>query len=363
MNQKIDNRLIKLRQRLVEKELDGMLVSQPENRYYLSGFNGSAGFLLIASRDAILATDFRYVEQARQQAPGYEVVQITADLADWFPKLAADLNLKTLGFEAGHITFAIYRQLTETLKKAQAELKLTTTDGLVESLRAIKEPEEIELIGKASEITDGAIEHIHDVMHAGMREDELAWEIERFMREHGSEVLPFDVIVASGQNSALPHAKPSERVIHSGEPVVIDIGARCGGYSSDITRTVWVGAPDDTLRKVYDIVLGAQLTALAIIKEGMTGNEADSLARTVIDQADYGSAFGHGLGHGIGLAAHELPRLGPKSQDLLVDGMVFTVEPGIYLAGWGGVRIEDLVVMEGGKPKVISQARKVYHDR
>ncbi len=363
MNERVANRLQRLRQGLAEKELDGILVSQPENRHYLSGFDGSAGFLLITPHDTILATDFRYTEQAKKRAPGYEIVQTTDDMAGWFPKLAADLNLKTLGFEAGHITFTVYRQLTEVLKEAQSKLRLVATDGLVESLRAIKEPEEIELITKAVEITDRAVDYIQDIIHIGIRETELAWEIEKYLREQGSQVLPFDVIVASGDNSALPHAKPSPRAIQSGGPVVIDIGARYGGYSSDLSRTIWVGAADDTLRKVYDTVLGAQLTALAIIKEGMTGSEADSLARTVIDQAGYGDAFGHGLGHGIGLAPHELPRLGPESEDRLVNGMVFTVEPGIYLTGWGGVRIEDVVVMEGGKPRVISKARKVYHDR
>ncbi len=360
---KIDNRLQKLRQRLAEKELDGILVSQPENRYYLSGFDGSSGFLLITPKDTILATDFRYTEQAKRQAPDYEIVQITNDVADWFLKLASDFNLKTLGFEAGHITFAIYRQLTEILNKAQSKLRPVATDGLVESLREIKEPEEIALITKAAEITDRTFEYTRDIIHIGTRENELAWEIEKFLREKGSQTIPFDIIVASGHNSALPHARPSPRAIHAGEPVMIDIGARYGGYSSDLSRTISVGAADDTLRRVYDTVLGAQLTVLAIIKEGMTGSEADNLARTVIDQAGYGNAFGHGLGHGIGLAPHELPSLGPKSQDRLADGMVFTVEPGIYLTGWGGVRIEDVVVMEGGKPKVISKARKVYHDK
>jgi Xaa-Pro aminopeptidase len=363
MSLKTGNRLQKLRQKLAEKELDGIFVSQPENRYYLSGFDGSAGFLLITPKDTILATDFRYTEQARRQAADYEIVQITSDVADWFPKLATDFNLKTLGVEAGHITLTLYHQLTDMLNKAQSKLRLVATDGLVESLRAVKEPEEIELITKAADITDRAFEHIQGIIHIGIRENELAWELEKFLREHGSQTIPFDIIVASGNNSALPHATPSQHAIHAGEPVVIDIGARYGGYSSDLSRTVWVGAPDDTLRKVYDTVLGAQLTALAIIKEGMTGSEADNLARTVIDQAGYGDAFGHGLGHGIGLASHELPRLGLKSQDRLVDGMVFTIEPGIYLTGWGGVRIEDVVVMEGGKPKVISKARKVYHDR
>ncbi len=363
MRPKTGNRLQKLRQRLAEKELNGIFVSQPENRYYLSGFDGSAGFLLITPEDAILTTDFRYTEQAKRQAVDYEIVKITSDVADWFPKLVADFNLKALGFEAGHITFALYHQLTDTLNKAQAKLKLVATDGLIEALRAIKEPEEINLITNATEITDRALQHIQGIIHIGIRESELAWEIEKFLREHGSQTIPFDIIVASGLNSALPHARPSPRVIHGGEPVVIDIGARYGGYSSDLSRTIWCDAPDDSLIKVYDTVLGAQLTALSIIKEGMTGGEADNLARTVINQAGYGDSFGHGLGHGIGLATHESPRLGPGSPDHLVDGMVFTIEPGIYLTGWGGVRIEDVVVMEKGKPKVISKARKVYHDK
>ncbi len=360
---KVANRLQRLRQHLAEKGLDGILISQPENRYYLSGFNGSSGSLLITPRNIILATDFRYIEQAKRQASDCEIVQITGDVADWFPKLVADFNLQSLGFEAAHITFATYRQLTDVLNRAQSRLRLVATNGLIESLRAIKEPEEIELITRAVEITDRAAQYIQDIIHIGIREKELAWEVEKFLREQGSDTLPFDIIVASGHNSALPHAKPSHYAIRSGEPVVIDIGARYDGYSSDLSRTIWVGAASDTLRKVYDTVLGAQLTALAIIKEGMTGSEVDNLARTVIDQAGYSEAFGHGLGHGIGLAPHELPNLGPKSQDPLVDGMVFTVEPGIYLSGWGGVRIEDVVVMEGGKPRVISKAGKVYHDR
>ena len=355
---KIDNRLHKLRQKLAEEEIEAIFISQPENRYYLSGFDGSAGFLLITSQDTVLATDFRYLEQAKKQAPDYEIFQISGDIVNWFPGLVAEPNLTRLGFEAKHITFAMYRQLTDILNKAQSQLKLIPTDGLVESLRAIKEPEEIELITKAVEISDSAIEHIDDIIHIGMSEKEVAWEIEIFMRENGSEPIPFDIIVASGPNSALPHAKPTLRTIHSGEPVIIDIGARIGGYSSDLSRTICPGAPDDTFNKIYDTVLGAQLAVLSIISEGMTGEEADSLARVVIEQAGYSEAFGHGLGHGIGLAPHEKPRLGPNSLENIADGMVFTVEPGIYLSGWGGVRIEDVVVMEGGKIRVISKARK-----
>jgi len=355
----VSNRLQNLRQRLVDKELDGILISQPENRYYLSGFDGSAGFLFITAKDMILATDFRYIEQANKQAPDYEIFRITNDVASWFPEAVAGLNLRQLGFEAEKVTFAMYRRLTGALEKASSQVKFVPTNGLVESLRAIKEPEEIEIITKAIEISDSAVEHVKEIIHIGMSEKEIAWEIEKFMRENGSQSLPFDIIVASGPNSALPHARPSSRAVQSGEPIVIDIGARIDGYASDLSRTICPGTPDKTFNKVYDIVLGAQLTAIAMIKEGMTGEEADSLARVVIEEAGYGEAFGHGLGHGIGLAPHELPRLGLNSSENLVNGMVFTIEPGIYLTGWGGVRIEDVVVMEDGKLRVITRAKKI----
>jgi len=354
--------LQRLRQLLAKKEVDGIFISQPENRYYLSGFDGSSGFLLITAQNTVLATDFRYIEQAKGQASGYEIFRITNDIANWFPELVTSLRLRRLGFEAGHITFAMYQQLTAILNKAQSKLELVSLDGIVESLRAIKEPEEIELIAKAVAIADNAFEYIEDIIHTGMTEKELAWEIEKFLRQKGSEAIPFDIIVASGPNSALPHAKPSQHRINSGEPVVIDMGARWGGYSSDLSRTICVGTPDDTFNKVYGIVLKAQSAAIDEIKEGITGEQADNLARAVIEQAGYGEAFGHGLGHGIGLAPHEQPRLGQGSAEPLATGMVFTIEPGIYLTGWGGVRIEDVVVMEGDKVKVISKARKIQHD-
>ena len=358
MSLKINNRLQKLRQRLAETEIDAILISQPENRYYLSGFDGSSGFLVITPQNTILATDFRYIEQAKAQAPDYEIFRITNNLADWFPELVTGLRLKRLGFEAEHVTFAIQRQLTEILNKAQSQIKLVSTDRLVESLRAIKEPEEIELITKAVEITDTAFEYIEDMIHTGMSEREVAWEIEKFLHEKGSESIPFDIIVASGPNSALPHAKPSRRAICPGEPIIIDMGARIEGYSSDLSRTVYLGTPDDTFSKVYDTVLKAQLAAITNIKDGMSGDQLDHQARMIIEQAGYSQAFGHGLGHGIGLAPHEQPRLSPKSPEHIINGMVFTIEPGIYLPGWGGVRIEDVVVTENGKARILSKARR-----
>jgi len=356
---KTADRLQKLRQCLAEQEIEAVLISQPQNRYYLSGFDGSAGFLLITPEKAILATDFRYIEQAKRQAPEYEIFPIAADINHWFPELVAGLRLKRLGFEARHIAFATYHQFSDALEEIEYRLVMIPLENTVESLRAIKEPEEIEHISRAAQITDTALAHIAGSIHAGMSEKEVAWEIEKFLREQGSQTIPFDIIVASGPNSALPHARPSTRSIASGEPVLIDIGAKVAGYSSDLSRTVCCGAPGSTFNKVYQAVLKAQSAAIDQVEKDMTGEQADSLARTVIEQAGYGDAFGHSLGHGIGLAPHESPRLGPNSTDRLTDGMVFTIEPGIYLPGWGGVRIEDTVMLENGKIRVISKASKI----
>ena len=358
MSPKTKSRIEKLLAGLGEKAIDGIFISQPENRRYLSGFDGSAGFLIITLNKNILATDSRYTAQAKSQAPEYELFPVTSDIGGWFPGLAAGLNIKRLGVEGEHLTFSLYRRLCDILGKGKTGLELVPVEGLVESLRAVKEPEEIELISQAAEIADAAMAHIREELHPGMTEREAAWEIEKFMREKGSQPVPFDIIVAAGSNAALPHAQPSARAIQKGEPIVIDIGARVGGYASDLSRTVCLGAPDDTYKKVYDTVLGAQAGAMAIIKPGMTGSEADQIARIIIEEGGYGEAFGHGLGHGVGLAVHEKPRLGSSSSDKLADGMVFTIEPGIYIEGWGGVRIEDLVIMEKGKVREISKARK-----
>lgn len=355
---KIENRLSQVRQRLEERGIEAILISQPENRYYLSSFDGSSGFLLITPQNKILATDFRYVEQAKKQSPDYEVFQTAGDMENWFPKLIEGLALKGLGFEADHISFAIYRRLREMLDNSGARLRLTPVDGLVESIRAIKEPEEIDLITKAVAISDAAMEYAAETIHAGITEKEIAWELEKFLHDKGSQATPFELIVASGPNAALPHAKPSQRTIQSGETVVIDIGARVEGYSSDLSRTICPGKADDAFKKVYYIVSRAQLRAIDQIMAGMTGKQADALAREAIIQAGYGDSFGHGLGHGLGLAPHEKPYLNQTSQDRLADGMVFTIEPGIYLTGWGGVRIEDTVVMENGKIMVLSHAKK-----
>jgi len=352
------DRVTRLRQKFAEKGIEALWVSQPDNLYYLSGCEGLEGYLLISQQKAVLVTDFRYVEQAQRQSPDYEIFRISGKMSAWFPELFSSLNIKSLGFESSHMSFAAYQQLTEIITKADLDIKLFPVDSLIESLRIIKEPEEIDSIIRAAKITGAVLEYITKAIHPGMTEKQVAWEIEKFMRENGSQPVPFELIVAAGPNSALPHAKPSDYPINAGEPIVVDIGSKYNYYGSDMTRTFSISNRDETFEKVYDIVLNAQLSSIAGIKAGMTGQEADSIAREIIVKAGYGDSFGHSLGHGIGLVTHENPRVGPNSNDILANGMVFTIEPGIYISGWGGVRIEDDVVMENGKLRVISSATK-----
>ena len=354
----MSDRLGSLRDYLIRDELDAILVTQGDNRRYLSGFTGSAGCLLVSQNEAILATDFRYVEQAQVEAPAFRTLRVTDGLAKWLPPLVSDLGIRRLGFEGADLPFSTHRELTAGVGEAANEISLVPTTSLVESLRAVKDETELALLEEAAGLADAALEEVLPWIMPGISERELAWKLEGFMREHGSEPLLFDVIVASGPNSALPHAKPTEKPIGGAEPVVIDLGARVNGYCSDLSRTICLGNADSTFRRVYDIVLGAQLTAIETMQSGMSGEQADLLARTVILQAGHGDAFGHGLGHGVGLAAHEEPRLGPRSSSILADGMAFTIEPGIYLSGWGGVRIEDTVVLENGKARSLTRASK-----
>ena len=354
----IQSRLARLRRQFPENKIDAILVSQPDNLYYLSGCEGLEGHLLITEDQAVLVTDFRYTEQAQRQSPDYELFRISGKMAEWLPGLFKDRRIKTLGFESSFATVAFYEQLNSLLKDLPAMPALVPVSGLVEYLRVIKDPVEIESIEKAAHITDEVLAYIENILEPGLTELQLAWEIEKHMREHGSQSVPFELIVAFGPNSALPHARPSDYPLKAGEPVVIDLGSRYNFYGSDLTRTFCVGRPNDTFKKVYDIVLKAQMTAIENIRPGMTGTEADALARRVISDAGYGESFGHGLGHGIGLVTHENPRVSLNSTDVLAEGMVFTIEPGIYLSGWGGVRIEDDVVIEKGKIRVISGARK-----
>ena len=355
----MNHRLENLCHRLEEKELDAILISTPENRAYISGFTGSAGNLIISRDTAVLATDFRYTEQAAKQSPHFEVIKAGRDWS-WFVELIGDRGFKKIGIESHQMTVATYRQITDVLHDVPSVERpaLVATTGVVEALRTLKDPEELAALQRSIDIADAAIETVSTTIQPGETEREVAWRLEKTMRERGAEALSFDTIVAAGPNGAMPHHRPTDQAIRPGEPVVIDMGAKVGGYCSDITRTICVGEPDETFRKVYDIVLGAQLTAIATVRAGMSGEEADGLARVVIAEAGYGDNFGHSLGHGLGLVVHEHPWVGPKSNHVLEQDMVFTVEPGIYLSGWGGVRIEDVVLLESNGARVLSKAVK-----
>ena len=345
--------------KLPEKDLDAMLISTPENRHYLSGFTGSAGYLLLSQGHAVLVTDSRYTEQATNQAPQYQVLQVRSGWY-WLMEWLEETGTKRLGFESQDMTVATYNNLLEALKQhdSLSHVSLLPTSRLAEDQRTIKDGEELAMLQKAIDASDAAIEAVCPEIREGMSEREVAWRMEVAMRDLGADGLSFDTIVAAGPNGAMAHHRPSDRPIGRGEPIVIDMGAKVGGYCSDITRTVVVGEPDETFRRVYDTVLGAQLTAINTVKVGMTGEECDGLARTVIAEAGYGDNFGHSLGHGVGLAVHEFPRVSPKSPDLLQTDTVFTVEPGIYITGWGGVRIEDIVILGSEGATTLSKASK-----
>ncbi len=356
------SRVENLRLAIAHQQLDTIFISQTANRRYISGFTGSAGYVLVSQNEAILATDFRYVEQAKMQSPEFQTVQIAGEFGKWFPGIVADLNAKNIGFESDGMTLTAYRQLVKAARRfpPKSRPRLIPTYGLVESLRAVKNTEEINSIQNAAALADAAVEHADTLLKPGTTEKELAWSLEKYLRENGSENLPFPIIVASGPNSALPHAQPTDHIILEGEPIVIDLGARVNGYCSDITRTICMGKPSKKLAQIYNTVLQAQSAAQKKITVGMNGEEADHIAREIIEKTGYGDKFGHSLGHGVGLDEHEQPRLGPNSTDMLTSSMVFTIEPGIYIEGWGGVRIEDMVLLESEGTRPLTKAIKAH---
>ncbi len=349
-------RLEKLRQFLTEQQLDVILISQPENRRYLSGFTGSAGVLLISANRAILAADFRYYSQVANEAPAFELAKVGYEFLKHLPDLLKSLGARRVGFESAAVSVAEF----EDWKKAASDVEWVPTRDLVEGLRAVKEPEELNTIRHAVALTDTAFTAVAPTIRPGMTEREVAWALETYMRTRGASGVAFEIIVASGPNGALPHYRPAERQIQPGEPIVIDMGARVDGYHSDLTRTIVLGEADAKFREIYAIVLQAQQTAESQIRAGMSARDADAIARSVIASAGYGDYFGHNLGHGVGLAIHEKPRLSALSDEVLQPGSVVTVEPGIYLPDWGGVRIEDMVVIGTDGVEVLTQAPKEF---
>lgn len=354
----IRDRLEQVRAAMADAGLDALVVSEPGNRRWLTGFTGSTGWPVVLKNDAFLLTDSRYYEQVeRQSGPCFRLERVPARPLDRLAELLLELGPHTVGVERDVVTLG---QMATLRDKAPA-LDWRPVGGLVERYRVIKTEVEVDRIRAAVDLGDGAMEMAYSVAAPGMTERELAWNLERFMRENGAEALAFDVIVGVGENGSLPHHSPTDRPIRAGEPIVIDLGARVNGYNGDLTRTFALGeVADPEYATVYQLVDQANRVAVASIRPGMSCREVDDVARAVIRDGGYAEFFGHGLGHGVGLNVHEAPRLGPVTDDEAIQpGMVVTIEPGIYLPGRFGVRIEDLVVVRPTGAEVLSRARKL----
>ncbi|MEA4882884.1 MAG: Xaa-Pro peptidase family protein [Clostridia bacterium] len=346
-------KLGRFRALFAERGIDGILISGRENRYYMSGFSGTSAMLVISSSDAALVTDFRYVEQAKQQCPDYRVIMHGSPMTDTLLQVVREMGIHRLGFESERMTFSEY----DAIGKALEGVEMVPTKGAVESLRMLKSPAEVELIAEACRLTDKAFSHILGFIKPGVTEIEVATELTAFMVKHNM-TPSFDIIVASGPRGAMPHGVASDKPIRAGDMVTLDFGGFLKRYTSDMTRTVVVGKPTDEQRAIYDLVLRAQLAGLAAARPGLTGQAVDQASRSIIAAAGHGDHFGHGLGHAVGLEIHESPRFSPTDSTVIKPGMVISVEPGVYIPGWGGVRIEDLVVITDGEARVLYESTK-----
>jgi Xaa-Pro aminopeptidase len=345
----IKTRLQHLRERLDRLEIEAFVISAPENRYYLSGFsardialNEISGYLVVGRERQALLTDGRYVFQAREECPLYEVVVYTDDPVKVLAAALRDLQPKKVGVEGHHLIVDIYYELVTALDGVEV---VVTTSDIIEPFRAIKTEAEIEMIRASVGLTEKALDQVLPRLKPGLSEKQAAWWIECAIRELGAEAVSFNPIVASGPNAAKAHHEPSERILREGEPIILDIGSRLNRYCSDMTRTMVLDSPPLLFKEIYMTVRRAQKKALAAIRPGMTSTEADAVAREEIERAGYGENFLHSLGHGVGLAVHENPYLRRTAPVELKENMAITVEPGIYLEGWGGVRLEQLVVI------------------
>lgn len=347
-------RLKKLRGRMAASSLDSLLVSGRENVYYFSGFTGGESPLLVGEERVVLITDFRYREQAEEElVPGCEVRLRSASWAEAVSSLAREAGFRRIGFEEDGLGWAAHEQLEAKLPGK----KLIPAGNLITALRMVKEPAELGLIRSASKRTVRILSRIRSSARPGMAEDGLASRLAAAFCRAGGEPA-FDPIVAAGAHSSHPHAVPSDRKLRRGEICLIDLGGRWGLYNCDLTRTLAGGTYPRRFKTIYRAVLAAQERAIGAVRPGVRTSEIDRLARAGLNAGGLGEYFGHGLGHGVGLSVHERPAINSRSEEILMEGMVFTVEPGVYIPGWGGVRIEDTVLVTAGGCEVLTPAPK-----
>jgi len=349
------NRINNLRKIIKEKNLDGIIITSRPNTLYMTLFPGSASLTYVSMDKTIFLTDFRYIEFAKKTCgQDYDVMMYDKKPFTFLYNLIKDGNINRIGFEDSDISYLAYQSIHNEL----SNIELVGIQAKIDELRLYKDDGEIKKLKQAVKIGDDAFIYILNYLKVGISEIEVAAEIEYFMKKNGAEKPSFDTIVASGKRSSLPHGVPTEKLIEAGDGVTMDFGAIYDGYCSDMTRTVFVGQPEDKMVEIYNIVLKAQMTAEENVKVGKSGVEIDKIARDIIYEAGYEGMFGHGLGHGVGIVVHEEPRLSTTGKTIMKNKMIVTVEPGIYVPNYGGVRIEDMVVVNDDKPIVLTSSAK-----
>lgn len=341
----------KVQELIRSKEVDAILFFSPENLRYLTGYSGGEGALYVEEDRAFLLVDFRYLEEAQGEAKDCEVLLLKGGMKG-LKDFLLRRGRKRIALEGRAITLAGFRELLDT------DIQFLSFAQELDPLRAVKTPWEVEHIREAVRVAEEAFSEVLELVRPGVSEGDIALELEYKLRKKGSEGVPFPIIVLSGPRTSLPHGIPTKRLLEEGEPVLFDFGARIAGYCSDETRTLFLGDPPEELKKIHRIVLEAHDRALEAVRPNVPFREVDAIARRVIEEAGYGDYFGHSTGHGVGLAVHEFPSLSPEAEGTLEEGMVVTVEPGIYIPGLGGVRIEDLCLVTRDGPEVLTTLKR-----
>ena len=348
------SRISYLREQISKSEIDTLFISNKDSIRYYSGFTGTFAFLLISLDQAIIITDSRYTLRAEEESPEYEIYKLKSG-DNWMKNSTNIIGSKIIGFEGNDLSVNMLAQLKIKAPSVSdwKDLAAQITNG-----RTIKSEKEIAILQKTINISDKAFNNVSKRIKISMSEKEIAWEVEKEMRELGAESPSFDTIVASGINGSKPHHSPTDKLINNNEAITIDMGAKFQGYCSDLTRTIFIGDPDTKFKKIYTTVLRAQLISMETAQPEMTGEAIDKIARDIISLEGWGDNFGHSLGHGVGIEIHENPGIGPNSKNKIKPGMVYTIEPGIYIKGWGGIRIEDMVIMTKKGNNLLSHASK-----